>query len=77
MLLMTFLGLLLNPVTLHQFTAEGFVTKVLGGQYDSPKTPKGAAGVEERPKAVGWTGDAAARLQATIERERARQGVAS
>lgn len=66
-----------NPVTLHQFTAEGFVTKVLGGQYDSPKTPKGTAGVDERPKAVGWTGDAAARLQATIERERARQGVAS
>jgi len=47
-------------------------------QYrDAPKTPKGAAGLEERPKAVGWTGDAAARLQATIERERARQGVAS
>ena len=63
-----------SPVTLHQFTVEGFVTKVLGGQYDAPKTPKGAAAVEERPRAVGWTGSDAARLQATIEKQRAVAG---
>jgi len=66
-----------NPVTLHQFTVEGFVTKVLGGQYDSPKTPKGAAPADERPRAVGWTGDDAARLQATIEKQRATAGGAA
>lgn len=63
-----------SPVTLHQFTVEGFVTKVLGGQYDAPKTPKGSAAVEERPRAVGWTGSDAARLQATIEKQRAVAG---
>lgn len=66
-----------SPVTLHQFTSAGFVTKVLGGQYDAPKTPKGAAGVEERPKAVGWTGSDAARLQATIAKQRAAAGGAA
>jgi hypothetical protein len=64
-------------VTLHQFTADGFVTKVLGGQYDAAKTPKGAAAVEERPRAVGWTGSDAARLQATIEKQRATAGGAA
>lgn len=66
-----------DPVTLHQFTAAGFVTKVLGGQYDAPKTPKGAAAVDERPRAVGWTGSDAARLQATIEKQRATAGGAA
>jgi hypothetical protein len=61
-------------VTLHQFTAEGFVTKVLGGQYDAPKTPKGAPATDERPRAVGWSGDDAARLQATIDKQRATAG---
>ena len=63
-----------SPVTLHQFTVDGFVTKVLGGQYDAPKTPKGAPAADERPKAVGWTGSDAARLQATIEKQRATAG---
>jgi hypothetical protein len=63
-----------SPVTLHQFTVDGFVTKVLGGQYDAPKTPKGATAADERPKAVGWTGSDAARLQATIEKQRATAG---
>ena len=63
-----------SPVTLHQFTAEGFVTKVLGGQYDAPKTPKGAPAADERPRAVGWSGDDAARLQATIDKQRATAG---
>jgi hypothetical protein len=66
-----------SPVTLHQFTTEGFVTKVLGGQYDAPKTPKGAAPVDERPRAVGWTGSDAARLQATIDKQRATAGGAA
>lgn len=66
-----------DPVTLHQFTVEGFVTKVLGGQYDAPKTPKGAAPVDERPRAVGWTGSDAARLQATIDKQRAAAGGAA
>lgn len=66
-----------DPVTLHQFTADGFVTKVLGGQYDAPKTPKGAAAAEDRPRPVGWTGSDAARLQATIEKQRATAGGAA
>lgn len=63
-----------SPVTLHQFTVDGFVTKVLGGQYDSQKTPKGAPAADERPRAVGWSGDDAARLQATIDKQRATAG---
>jgi len=66
-----------SPVTLHQFTVDGFVTKVLGGQYDAPKTPKGATAADERPKAVGWSGSDAARLQATIEKQRATAGGAA
>jgi hypothetical protein len=66
-----------SPVTLHQFTVDGFVTKVLGGQYDAPKTPKGAPAADERPKAVGWSGSDAARLQATIEKQRATAGGAA
>lgn len=63
-----------SPVTLHQFTVDGFVTKVLGGQYDAAKTPKGAPAADERPRAVGWSGDDAARLQATIDKQRATAG---
>lgn len=63
-----------SPVTLHQFTVDGFVTKVLGGQYDAQKTPKGAPAADERPRAVGWSGDDAARLQATIDKQRATAG---
>lgn len=65
-----------SPVTLHQFTADGFVAKVLGGQYDAAKTPKGAP-ADERPRPVGWTGDDAARLQATIEKQRSIAGGAA
>lgn len=38
-----------SPVTLIQFTRPGFVQKVLGGQYDAPRTPKGSPGP--------WQGD--------------------
>ena len=31
-----------SPVTLIQFTRAGFVRKVLGGQYDAQRTPKGS-----------------------------------
>jgi len=65
-----------SPVTLHQFTADGFVAKVLGGQYDAAKTPKGAP-ADERPRPVGWTGDDAARRQATIEKQRSIAGGAA
>ena len=66
-----------SPVTLHQFTADGFVAKVLGGQYDAAKAPKGFVAADERPKAVGWTGGDAARLQATIAKQRAAAGGAA
>lgn len=39
-----------SPVPLSQFTREGFVQMVLGGQYDSPKTPRGGqAALDARP----------------------------
>jgi hypothetical protein len=56
-----------TPVTMIQFTKPGFVTKVLGDQFDDPK-PKPAGrsfGHEERPPAEGWKGDDAARFEAT------------
>lgn len=56
-----------TPVTMIQFTKPGFVTKVLGDQFDDPK-PKPAGrsfGTDERPPAEGWKGDDAARFEAT------------
>ena len=48
-----------SPVTLIQFTSSGFVQKVLGGQYDAPKTPKGGGGDKwqgDKPEPLdGWT----------------------
>lgn len=56
-----------DPVTLPQFVAPGFVDKILGGQFDNPRArPIGAArGLDEKPPAQGWTGDDAARFEAT------------
>lgn len=54
-----------TPVTLTQFCGAGFVQRVLGGQYDAPKTTKRPAEPGERPPAQGWGGDDAARLEAT------------
>lgn len=59
-----------HPVTLPQFLAAGFVDKVLGGQFDNPKARRGGGGgrPDERPPAQAWSGDDAARLEATRRR---------
>lgn len=55
-----------DPVTLPQFVAPGFVDKILGGQFDNPRTRAvGAARPDDRPPAQAWTGDDAARFEAT------------
>lgn len=71
-----------DPVTLIQFVKPGFVEKVLGGQYDSPKASKGSAAP---PDAKASAEELAARFQARdpdkerrlaefIEAKRRRQG---
>jgi hypothetical protein len=60
-----------DPVTLPQLVAEGFVDKVLGGQFDNPREQRPAAGYrgpEDRPPAQGFSGDDAARFEATKRR---------
>jgi hypothetical protein len=63
-----------TPPTLIQFVSEGFVERVLGGQYDSAKTEKGGftagkpGSTDYRPPAE-WTGGDAARFEATKRRE--------
>jgi hypothetical protein len=54
-----------TPPTLIQFVGAGFVRRVMGGQYDDPKPARGPAHLEDRPPPRGWTGDDAARLEAT------------
>jgi hypothetical protein len=57
-----------TPATLFQLVGAGFVQRVLAGQYDDPKPAKagrGPAHLEDRPPAKAWTGDDAARLEAT------------
>lgn len=54
-----------TPPTLIQFVKQGFVRRVMGGQYDDPKPARGPAPADDRPPARGWTGDDAARLEAT------------
>lgn len=60
-----------SPVPLSQFVNRGFVQRVLGGQYDSPKTA-GAAGKpafdDKRPPAE-WNAADRAALAATLRRE--------
>jgi hypothetical protein len=51
-----------HPVTLAQFVGEGFVDKVLGGQFDNPKTKRGGrpgqpADVDKPPPLDGWSRD--------------------
>jgi hypothetical protein len=63
-----------TPPTLIQFIGDGFVERVLGGQYDAAKTEKGGftggkpGSTDYRPPAE-WTGDDAARFEATKRRE--------
>ena len=54
-----------DPVTLPQFVAAGFVDKILGGQFDNPREQRQPRGPDDRPPAVAWSGDDAARFEAT------------
>jgi hypothetical protein len=57
-----------TPATLFQLVGAGFVQRVLAHQYDDPKPAKagrGPAHLEDRPPPRGWSGDDAARLEAT------------
>jgi hypothetical protein len=48
--------------------APGFVDKLLGGQFDNTRDQLAASGFrgpDDKPPAQGWTGDDAARLEAT------------
>jgi len=57
-----------DPVTLPQLVAAGFVDKVLGGQFDNPREQRpagGRGGLDDRPPPQAWTGDDAARFEAT------------
>ena len=56
-----------DPVTLPQFVGPKFVGLCLGGQYDSPKAPKGGGRPEDRPAVKAWTGKDAERFHATIK----------
>lgn len=54
-----------DPVTLPQFVAPGFVDKILGGQFDNAREQRVAAGPNDRPPPQAWSGDDAARFEAT------------
>jgi hypothetical protein len=69
-----------DPVTLPQLVAAGFVDKVLGGQFDNARDQRPAGGYrsqDDKPPAQGFTGDDAARFEATRRRmvEQLRQEV--
>jgi hypothetical protein len=67
-----------DPVTLPQLVAPGFVDKVLGGQFDNPREQRAARGPDDRPPPQSWSGDDAARFEATKRAMAAklREGVA-
>lgn len=58
-----------TPVDLFQLCGPGFVERVLAGKYDSPKQPhpgqRRSMPSEERPPAAPWSGEDAARFEAT------------
>ncbi len=55
-----------DPVTLPQLVSAGFVDKVLGGQFDNAREQRRAAGrPDDRPPPQAFTGDDAARFEAT------------
>jgi hypothetical protein len=55
-----------DPVTLPQLVSAGFVDKVLGGQFDNPREPRRSPGrPDDRPPPTAFTGDDAARFEAT------------
>ena len=48
-----------DPVTLPQLVADGFVDKVLGGQFDNPREQRAASGYrapDDKPPAEGFKG---------------------
>ena len=60
-----------DPVTLPQLVAPGFVDKVLGGQFDNPRERPSSGyrhGPDDRPPPTAFTGDDAARFEATKRR---------
>lgn len=60
-----------TPVDLFQLCGPGFVERVLAGKFDSPKPPPAPPGhrrsipPDERPPAAPWSGEDAARFEAT------------
>jgi hypothetical protein len=70
-----------DPVTLAQLVAPGFVDKVLGGQFDNPRDHRPAGGYrgpEDRGPPQAFSGDDAARFEATKRAlaEKLREGAA-
>lgn len=57
-----------SAVPLTQFCGEGFVDRVLGGQYDKPRESKQSRGPEDRPAPQPWSGVDARRYEATLKR---------
>jgi hypothetical protein len=55
-----------TPVPLQQFVGPGFVDRLLGGQYDN--APKQLGDSIDKPQPKAWSGDDAARLEATRRR---------
>ena len=55
-----------TPVPLQQFVGPGFVDRLLGGQYDN--APKQLGESSDKPVPKAWSGDDAARLEATRRR---------
>lgn len=59
-----------DPVTLPQLVTPGFVDKILGGQFDNPRAARGGGGggyrgPDDRGPPQAFTGDDAARFEAT------------
>lgn len=59
-----------TPVTLVQFCGPGFVARVLGGQYDAPKTLKGAPATPDGRRTADEAAEAWERRVADPERKR-------
>ena len=57
-----------SPATLHQLVGDGFVARVLGGQYDEPRParePRVVSGGADRLPPREWSGDDRDRFEAT------------
>jgi hypothetical protein len=72
-----------DPVTLPQLVAPGFVDKILGGQFDNEREPRGGGGPrrpDDRPPPQAFTGSDAEAFEATkrrlAEQLRAQEGAA-